>query len=355
MHHRIVSYTLLITTTAAVLLVMVIQPREATLRKKKLKDMRVFLVAQITQTCGPGGMDGGCAPPPITPFGGGGSSSGGSSGSSSGGSTTNGISPKEKERITTECLEYLTQPPSGYAEVEREYGLFTNILNSAVNSCENAYLSAQGKFGSSDLYLVYDLLLGLLYQAFQKTPAPLKGQSIADYINPDKEGTAAHYLQCLARSISTFAGTTSVSPKYLANPLPDITAKNATEYNKSNSPAIISVEEDLAVCLPAEPKTEEVVVVAEPVVKKIEPAPAPQVKAPALPVEPEAPSLRQFTQTVLGKIKLLFRSIREMPPMRKAVSPKFGLQKRNFERQVKILNAFNEAHHTLCVKQGRWC
>ena len=343
MHHRIVSYALLVATTAAVLLVMIIQPREATLRKKKLKDMRQFLVAQ---TCGPGGMYGGCAPSPLSPSGGG-SSPAGSSGATSSGNE-NGISDEEKKRITTECLEHLSS--SGYAEVLRQYGWFTNIFNSAVNACKDAYRATQERHGSSALSLVYALLvkntspIGMLYQALEKTPAPKKGQSTGDYIDVSKEG-AAKYLGCVETTMHYFFTITSVIAKYLTDPLPYITIKDAAEHNKQDPLKVTSVEEELVACLPAEPKLEEVAVIVEPAVKKTEPAP--QAKAAPQPVEPEAPSLRELAQMVLIKIKALFnsKSIREMPPLHQAVSQKLGREKQRLEKTHLEISEFKKENH----------
>src|SRR3989344_3458539 len=253
MTERAISYLLLLAATVAVLLVVVIQPRNTLVQKQRMLQGTNPNLAQTcmmteTMTCeqyaatmaamSACSSNGGtwntttqsCTPPATTCNGsgctaetcqamanmGGGYSwnaetqtcniTSGSE-SSSNVPAIGGISANEKlsQRIESQCLAHVEK--SGYGETVRKYGWYNNIRTYANNACIYAYLATNGKYGSNnDLYLIPNLIMndyavrqediGMLYQALEDVPslkdflAQGKGESLDDYLNPTKDGAA---------------------------------------------------------------------------------------------------------------------------------------------------------------------
>lgn len=341
MHKRFVSYALLIATTAAVLLVMVIQPREAALRKKRW-DTRQYLLAQ-TQPCVPDPILGGCyaSPPPS-----------GGGGSSSGGGTTNisGIGdPKIYEDIESKCLRYLKL--SGYAETLRTEGLDPAIRAYTVNACILAYLATTGKLSAdpaTPLHLIYKLLInddakqgesqGILADAIIAAPARKDGEPLNDYLDPAKDGVAK-YLKTVMNIMSDFNNLTTdskIKPPYLINPLIYVIEYAAAEHNKKFNTTIINVEKQLANLSKPEPKITE-----EP--KKSEPDPEKtEVAVVAEPASKPKPNFAKQLAILFKKFINPFIAIRGNNIARTAITLTKDAQLRISKKIDLMIKAFND-------------
>ena len=299
MTERAISYLLLLAATVAVLLVVVIQPRNTLMQKQR---MMQGTNPNLAQACMMGNMtcdedqamlcnsQGGtwnsagnpqCAPPSTTcpnglctaetcaqmgygwnetsciiP------SSG--SGSSGGVAAIGGVSANEQlaQRIESQCLPHVEK--SGYGETVRKYGWYNNIRIYANNACTLAYIAAAGKFGNPDLYLILNFLtndvavrqedIGMLYQALEDVPAQRKGESLDDYLNPAKDGAAGRLKAIMDIMVAYNDLTTDqkVSPTWLAEPMPWTTIDAAAKWNAQHGTKIVSLEEKLFDLLPKE-------------------------------------------------------------------------------------------------------
>src|SRR3989344_3664891 len=197
MTERAISYLLLLAATVAVLLIVIIQPHNTAIEKKKiLRTHNSFLADSCTasgmgMTCDEyaammatkaacsnnGGMwnEVTCIYPTATDetkctnagyiwvkgLNGGchfnNNSSGGSSGSPA---AIGGVSANEKlnERIESQCLAHVAN--SGYKETLLKEGLFEIIRIYATNACTLAYFATNGKYSSNqDLFLIPRLIM----------------------------------------------------------------------------------------------------------------------------------------------------------------------------------------------------
>ncbi len=406
MTERAISYLLLLAATVAVLLVVVIQPRNTLIQKQR---MMQGVNPNLAQTCTTGDMtcdayrawmcesqQGGtwnsntqsCTPPATTCNGSGctaetcqamANMGGGyswnaetqtcniTSGSGSSGSVAaiGGISANERlaQRIESQCLAHVEK--SGYGETVRKYGWYNNIRTYANNACTLAYIAAAGKFGNPDLYLILNLLtndvavrqedIGMLYQALEDVPslkdfiAQGKGESLDDYLNPAKDGAAGRLKAIMDIMVAYNDLTTDqkVSPTWLAEPMPHTTKDAAATWNAQHGTKIVSLEEKLLALLP-QPEIEKVAITEEPTpeIKKevpVEPTPVQQAAA----EEKINPSQQKEAVRLLTKIKNLFKEIRDAVIARTTIQPDPETQLQDAFRIQEIKNAFDA-----CLENG---
>lgn len=389
MTERVISYLLLLAVTTAVLLVVIIQPRNTAIQKQKIIQKANFSLASMEDiesnpeyilmlactsnggvwngttceypsevdeatciTAGYAWMNGQCyySPP--------------SQSSSSETPAVGGISANEElsRRIESQCLAHVEQ--SGYAPIIKEYGWFNNVRVYANNACTYAYLITNGKFSSNnDLYLISDLLvnnlathkedIGMLYTALENAPAQKKGQSLDDYLNPNKDGVAG-YLKSVMDVMATFNDLTTdqkINPTYLTEPLPYVTKKAAATYNAAYGTKIISLEEKLLALLP-KPEKEEILVVIQkpkPEIKEIEQKK--EVIAALQQAKPEAPSTQQRVALLFTKILNKLKGIREQGIekgiTRTTIQRDINAITKDFLHTQKVIKTFNT-----CLKDG---
>lgn len=406
MTERAISYLLLLAATVAVLLVVIIQPRNTFLQKQRMLqgtnpnlaqscmmgpytcEEYAAMVALMTACSTNGGMwnNNQCEYPSQTSqttcimagyvwVNGGcyfGTPSGGGSSSSGSPAAVGGISANEKisQRIESQCLAHVEK--SGYGETVKKYGWYSNIRTYANNACTYAYLATNGKYSSNnDLYLIANLLtndlavrqedIGILYQALEDVPAQGKDQSLDDYLNPAKDG-AAKRLKDIMDIMASFNDLTTdqkINPSYLAEPLPYVMKDAAEKYNARNGTKIVSLEEKLLALLP-KPEVKELSPLPEKEAAKApqEPEKAAEPK-PVTPTEPATPSLRQRAEAAFAKIVNKLKQIREQ-------NLETGIERatvsRDPEKELEdalqmrlIIGTFNEAHERLCVELGLDC
>ncbi len=299
MTERAISYLLLLAATVAVLLVVVIQPRNTLMQKQRMMQGTNPNLAQAcmmgnmtcdeyqamlcnsqggtwnstTQSCTPLSTtcpNGSCTAETCAQMGYGWNgtsciipSSG--SGSSGGVAAIGGVSANEQlaQRIESQCLAHVEK--SGYGETVRKYGWYNNIRIYANNACTYAYLATNGKYSSNnDLSLIANLItndtavrqedIGMLYQALEDVPAQSKEQSLEDYLNPLKDG-AAKRLKDIMDIMAAYNDLTTdqkASPSWLAEPMPWTTIDAAAKWNPQHGTKIVSLEEKLFDLLPKE-------------------------------------------------------------------------------------------------------
>ncbi|MDO8582809.1 MAG: hypothetical protein Q7R63_02340, partial [bacterium] len=300
MTERAISYLLLLAATVAVLLVVVIQPRNTLVQKQRMLQgtnpnladtcMTAYgmsceaftLMMACTSQGGTWDMAGQSCTPAPTQCGGqscdymtcqaagyywDGSScyltNPNSSSSSGEPAAIGGVGANERlaQRIESQCLAHVEK--SGYGETVRKYGWYNNIRTYANNACTYAYLATNGKYGSNnDLYLIPNLLtndyavrqedIGMLYQALEDVPAQKKDQSLDDYLNPEKEGAAKRLkdIMDIMEAYNNLTTDQKESPAWLTEPLPHTTKDAAAKWNAQYGTKIISLEEKLFALLP---------------------------------------------------------------------------------------------------------
>ncbi len=400
MTERVISYLLLLAATVAVLLVVIIQPRNTLIQKQRMMQETNLNLADacmtqygmtceeftmmMTCTSTPGytWSSGTCTPPATTCNGssctaetcqamanmGGGyywnaetqtcniTSGGGSSGSVA---AIGGISANEKlsQRIESQCLAHVEK--SGYGETVKKYGWYNNVRTYANNACTYAYLATNGKFSSNnDLYSIANLLtndlavrqedIGMLYQALEDAPAPKKDQSLDDYLDIKKDGVAK-YLKDVMDIMATFNDLTTDQPPYLAEPLPYVTKKAAEKYNAQYGTKIISLEEKLLALLP-QPEIEKIVVIEDPAPETKKAEPEKEVVVAEEKVESPAPIRRQAV-ALLTKIINKFKEIRENGEQsgiaRTNITRDINTMTKDFLRTQEVIRAFET-----CLKGG---
>ncbi len=406
MTERAISYLLLLAATVAVLLVVVIQPRNTLMQKQRMMQGVNPNLAQTcmmteTMTCdeyqvimcqNQGGTwnstTQSCTPPPTTcsngscteqmclqmGYGWNGTScviSSSGSGSSGGVAAIGGVSANEQlaQRIESQCLAHVEK--SGYGETVRKYGWYNNIRTYANNACTYAYLATNGKYGSNnDLYLIPNLLtndyavrqedIGMLYQALEDVPslkdflAQGKGESLDDYLNPLKDG-AAKRLKDIMDIMAAYNDLTTdqkASPTWLAEPMPWTTIDAAAKWNAQHGTKIVSLEEKLLALLPKPEKEKELIVATEdpqPEIKAVEQKK--EVAVVTRQAEPETPSIRQRIATVFATIKNKFKEIRERGEesgiVHTTIQRDINALRKDFLHTQEVIETFNT-----CLKDG---
>lgn len=381
MTERVISYLILLGATIAVLLVVVIQPRNTALKKQQMLETmnlnlaQTCMIGDISCETSPlkiacenqrGSWSGiGCTYPSIdqttcvkaryvwdngvcyfNP-----TSSSGSAGSAT--TDENGISQKMSEYIESKCLDHLKVSNvngNGYEPIWHVYGWFDAVRIPAIQACKRAYIATIGKYGSEDLQGIDTLLMnnnavprkeyaisGLLYKALEDTCGST-ALSLAETLDPAQEKSIARYLMNVLDIITVFKNITSNLPAYLMDPVPFVIQKDS---------AILSLETQFArlatACLP--PKIEQSEKIAE--------KPAPEIKAEIIPIKQPAVEAKispsQQTQAVrlLTQIKNLFKEIRNVAIARMKISRSLDAVKKDSFRMEKMINTF-----TTCRENG---
>lgn len=221
---RLLPFTIVFTTALAALLVIVVQPQQTALHKKRLKDMRQFLLAQTNppldcvlylQEGHPeyySACMGWQGDSPSNPL------------NNSGGNSNDGNQGTLTQTKESECLNVFDQSPFG--PLRKTAGLPNTtrlFVNQICSYAENAII---GKYGSADLDAANRAIIKERDFALINTPAP-DNQIAENYITK----TVNEYLKDIRDAINEFAGFTA-NASYLSDPLPYIIGMNDSLHQK---------------------------------------------------------------------------------------------------------------------------
>lgn len=333
---RFLPFTIMMTTVLAALLVIVVQPQQTAVQKKRLKDMRQFLLAQTDHPYADCdiymqehpeyysaciGWQNDDLNSPTRNY------------DSNRNNDSQGTLTPAKE---LECLQFLHK--SSFDPVWQQYGMPnanpTNMQLKIKEICAYLQVSTGDRGGVDTIALnaAAQKIKAIVYAFLRNTPGPDKKQPF--FFDAYIKEIAYPYIQKGHAIIKEFAHFTLTNPYLISISL---------DISPYYSPSIEKLEKDLALLI-QKPETPVVEKTPAPQENRATKIPPPALATPAQPVISTNIVIRTINKFIKA-LKEGFLNIRERGPQRRALS-RTNLNTKQFNRNIeKLLRYFNYNYH----------